>query len=99
MPRKNGQNKRQPTGLPHPTNQKESTAKYKIMTPGEFAKMRGVSIQAVCKPLRKGDLQSETLKGVKSFSKISRFYLLKVDMELAMPLHLKAQRMVQKTTK
>ena len=53
----------------------------KTMMAKEYAKLRGISIQCVCKALRKGDLSSKSLSGIKSFITYGRMYQLRVDLE------------------
>jgi predicted transcriptional regulator len=50
-------------------------AKYKKMTPAEYAKARGITLQAVTKAIREG----HTLPHVKKVEKFGRFYLLTVE--------------------
>ena len=81
--------------LPGAVKKKEATAKYRNMTPQEFADLKDVSLQAVCKPLRKGRLDSLTLKGVRKFVKFGRFYVLTVDMDMATPIHKRAAMLAE----
>lgn len=94
-PRKKTPSKVRPTAK----KKNEVTSKYRTMTPKEYAELRDVSLQAVCKPLRKGRLDSETLKGVRKFVKFGRFYLLTVDIDMATPLHKRAEMLAAKSAK
>lgn len=50
-----------------------------VLTPLQYAKLRGISLQLVCRRLKEGKLHSKTLRGIKSFAVYGRFYLLTVD--------------------
>ena len=70
--------------LPPPVKKRSSkNTGVRTLTPSEYAELRNVSLQLVCRALRKGKLDSRSLTGVKSFSKHSRFYLLQVDVDKA----------------
>ena len=83
-------NKRNPTVEKPVKMKKEATAKIRQLTPTEYKDLRGVSLQVVTRALKKGNLNSKTLTGVKAFSRHGRFYLLTVDMDLATPAYVKA---------
>jgi hypothetical protein len=57
----------------------KSTKLVRVMTPIEYADLKGISLQCVCRALRRGNLSSKSLKGVVGYSKHSRFYLLEVN--------------------
>jgi hypothetical protein len=78
-------NKRNATLVKPVRKSKEATARIRTMTPAEYADLRDVSVQLVCRALRHGNMNSKSLQGIKSFSAHGRFYLLTVDMELATP--------------
>lgn len=83
-------NKRNPQVAKPVKKKKEQTANIRTMETIEYANLRDVSIQLVCRALRAGNLNSKSLQGVISFAKHSRFYLLTVNMDLATPAYKKA---------
>jgi hypothetical protein len=85
-------NKRNPQVAKPVKKKKEQTANIRTMETIEYANLRDVSIQLVCRALRKGNLNSRSLTGIVSFAKHSRFYLLTVNMDLAVPPHKKVRK-------
>lgn len=83
-------NKRNPTVAKPVVRKKEQTANIRTMETLAYANLRDVSVQLVCRALRAGNLNSKSLRGIVSFAKHSRFYLLTVDMDLATPAYKKA---------